>query len=115
MQLQQFIEIAIFLPLKPNRGCCLIYQYFLQLQRIVAIAIFYRKSQNEDSVSNFENFFFPAGLPAIERMMWIGATDIEVEGTYVWHDGSPFNFNFWRSDEPDNIGENQHCVADRMG
>lgn len=35
---------------------------------------------------------------------WIGATDIALEGTFVWDSGEPFVFNAWRMGEPNNSG-----------
>ncbi|XP_060915399.1 hepatic lectin-like [Labrus mixtus] len=54
-----------------------------------------------------------------EDKFWIGLTDSESEGTWLWADGSPLNPSlvFWSNDEPDNWdGDNpdgEDCV--RMG
>ncbi|XP_060915398.1 C-type lectin domain family 4 member D-like [Labrus mixtus] len=54
-----------------------------------------------------------------EDKFWIGLTDSEREGTWLWADGSPLNPSlvFWSNDEPDNWdGDNsdgEDCV--RMG
>lgn len=34
--------------------------------------------------------------------LWIGGDDYQVEGQYVWDDGSPFNYSNWGSGEPNN-------------
>ncbi len=36
---------------------------------------------------------------------WIGLSDLKAEGTYVWTDGTPFNFNKWAGGEPNNAGD----------
>jgi hypothetical protein len=35
---------------------------------------------------------------------WIGAHDLNVEGTFEWVNGSPFVFDNWRAGEPNNQG-----------
>ena len=41
---------------------------------------------------------------------WMGGNDIDEEGAWKWTDGSPFEFTFWHSGEPNNWGGNQHCM-----
>ena len=41
---------------------------------------------------------------------WIGGNDIDEEGTWKWTDGSPFEFTFWRSGEPNNHNHNEDCM-----
>ena len=43
--------------------------------------------------------------------MWVGATDKANEGSFVWTDGSPFSFTSWEGENPDNAGDDQHCVT----
>ena len=40
---------------------------------------------------------------------WIGGNDIDEEGTWKWTDGSPFEFTFWKSGEPNNKGD-EDCM-----
>ena len=40
---------------------------------------------------------------------WIGFNDIQIEGTYVWDDGSNSTFTNWNSNEPNNAS-NEDCV-----
>lgn len=44
--------------------------------------------------------------------LWIGLNDRGIEGTYVWADGSPFEFSAWGEGEPNNAGggQGEDCV-----
>ena len=35
--------------------------------------------------------------------VWLGATDIDSEGTWKWVSGEPFSYSDWDSDEPNNL------------
>jgi hypothetical protein len=43
---------------------------------------------------------------------WLGATDIDQEGLFVWVDGSEVAkyFENWGDSEPDNVFGTEHCV-----
>lgn len=45
--------------------------------------------------------------------IWIGANDMEVEGTWVWSDGAPVTFTLWNTDlgQPNNEAPGQHCAV----
>ena len=36
---------------------------------------------------------------------WIGGNDLVKEGTWVWTDGSPWNYKKWAENEPNNNGD----------
>jgi hypothetical protein len=41
---------------------------------------------------------------------WLGATDRELEGTFVWRDGRPVVYSSWEAGEPNDLGGNEECV-----
>ncbi|XP_013882029.1 CD209 antigen-like protein E [Austrofundulus limnaeus] len=47
---------------------------------------------------------------SIEDWFWIGLTDLETEGSWLWVDRSPLDKSFWINGEPNNVG-NEDCVA----
>ena len=43
--------------------------------------------------------------------IWTGGIKDYDSGKYVWDDGSPFKFNFWRFDQPDEDDNKSNPVA----
>lgn len=43
-------------------------------------------------------------------LWWIGLGDAVVEGTFVWVDGSPLEFESWNMGEPNNFYAEEDCV-----
>ncbi|KAK7933322.1 hypothetical protein WMY93_004218 [Mugilogobius chulae] len=41
---------------------------------------------------------------------WIGGADAVKEGQWLWSDGSVWDFTNWHSGQPDNAGNNEHCI-----
>ena len=46
---------------------------------------------------------------------YIGLSDRKKEGTYVWSDGTSFNFAKWTKGEPNNRGGNEDCIHTNWG
>ncbi len=43
--------------------------------------------------------------------MWLGASDIQSEGTYVWESSNvPFSFTKWNPNEPDGL-DGENCLV----
>ena len=40
---------------------------------------------------------------------WLGLSDINTEGTFVWSDGTPFDFHYWARHQPNNFHD-EDCV-----
>ena len=51
----------------------------------------------------------------LEAMMtsngaWIGLSDVLQEGTFAWRDGSELTYTNWKTNNPNNANDEQHCV-----
>jgi len=55
------------------------------------------------------DFLLTEPLPATPQVI-IGLNDVEVEGTFVWPDGSEPSFTVWRKGEPNDANEGEDCV-----
>ncbi|XP_030018046.1 type-2 ice-structuring protein-like [Sphaeramia orbicularis] len=42
--------------------------------------------------------------------MWIGGSDCYKEGSWMWSDGSVFQFTYWCPAEPNNLNGTQNCL-----
>ncbi|XP_063066766.1 macrophage mannose receptor 1, partial [Engraulis encrasicolus] len=51
--------------------------------------------------------FFVAHMPSTS---WVGLSDSQTEGTWVWTDGSASDYLSWETDQPDNWQGNEDCV-----
>ena len=53
-------------------------------------------------------------LGGVDRRVWIGFTDRNSEGAFVWSDGSPAKYTNWNAGEPNNSGGVEH-YAELLG
>ncbi|GEM_PF-5192626 len=52
-----------------------------------------------------------ATLTLTSEVLWIGATDAETEGTWLWPDGSEVSWANWADYQPDNYDDGEHCAV----
>ncbi|XP_065145826.1 galactose-specific lectin nattectin-like [Paramisgurnus dabryanus] len=60
--------------------------------------------------STAENNFLLSLLVPADTRAWLGGHDGEVEGQWLWTDGSQFDFTNWCSGQPDNGGGKENCL-----
>ena len=70
-----------------------------------------------DTEARFSLFWY-VSLNFINSDTWIGLTDIDLEGHFVWENGNSLstwqeNYLWRRFDQPDNDGGDEHCVEAR--
>merc|ERR1712142_1316180 len=49
-------------------------------------------------------------LKSKKKRIWIGASDLETEETFLWTNGKPLSYNSWAPGEPNNHGNREDCV-----
>ncbi|XP_035315286.1 low affinity immunoglobulin epsilon Fc receptor isoform X1 [Cricetulus griseus] len=49
----------------------------------------------------------------ISKDSWIGLRDLNVEGQFIWMDGSPVGYSNWSPGEPNNAEQGEDCVLMR--
>ncbi|XP_072226606.1 ladderlectin-like [Leuresthes tenuis] len=64
-----------------------------------------------------ENFvkFLIRNFDLAEGVNWIGLTDAQKNGAWLWSDGSKVDFRFWNRGEPNNAGGSEECVHTNWG
>ncbi|KAM9340540.1 lactose-binding lectin l-2-like [Symphorus nematophorus] len=77
-------------------------------QRANLVSIHSPEEQNfiKDLVKNFDHSEGPT---------WIGLSDTQKEGGWMWSDGSAVDFVFWHKTEPNNLGGKEDCVQNNHG
>uniref|UniRef100_A0A8D2E091 Fc epsilon receptor II n=1 Tax=Sciurus vulgaris TaxID=55149 RepID=A0A8D2E091_SCIVU len=50
---------------------------------------------------------------ADKRGSWIGLRDLDLEGEFIWMDGSPVGYSNWNPREPNNQDQGEDCVMMR--
>uniref|UniRef100_A0A3Q3N4A3 C-type lectin domain-containing protein n=1 Tax=Labrus bergylta TaxID=56723 RepID=A0A3Q3N4A3_9LABR len=71
------------------------------------------------SVHRFDEYYFIQGMIVRQTGMypktWLGGSDAQQERTWLWSDGSYYNFGYWCPGEPNNQYGNQHCLQMNFG
>ncbi|XP_050729648.1 macrophage mannose receptor 1-like isoform X1 [Eriocheir sinensis] len=49
----------------------------------------------------------------LSQSVWIGLNDRKEENTFVWADGSDYNYASWNDENPSNFQDAEHCVESR--
>merc|ERR1712042_21805 len=49
-------------------------------------------------------------LKSEKKRIWIGASDLETEETFLWTNGKPLSYSSWAPGEPNNHGNREDCV-----
>ncbi|WP_155798394.1 CotH kinase family protein [Sorangium cellulosum] len=57
-----------------------------------------------------QDLVFSAASDLQQGDWWIGLTDAESEGDFVWTDGTPLDYERWNGGEPNDAGGGEHCV-----
>ncbi|XP_065145817.1 ladderlectin-like [Paramisgurnus dabryanus] len=65
---------------------------------------------NLASVHNTVEHNFLMSLVSVDTHVWIGGHDGEMDGQWLWTDGSHFVFTTWCSGQPDNNGGKENCL-----
>ncbi len=45
-----------------------------------------------------------------EAVTWVGGSNCQENSVWLWTDGTPFSFEKWCPDEPNNVGGVEHCL-----
>ena len=54
-----------------------------------------------------EQQFVQEGFP---RHIWLGGSDTHKEGSWIWSDGTQWDYSDWSSGQPDDAGSGQGCL-----
>nr|XP_002120905.3 macrophage mannose receptor 1 isoform X2 [Ciona intestinalis] len=72
------------------------------------------RQQNADLLSITspkEQAWIAGRINVVTTVMWLGMSDITVEGNWAWSDGYPLVYLNWRAGQPNSYGGNEDCGA----
>lgn len=58
-----------------------------------------------------ENQFVFSHFVQNSNWSWLGGTDEDAEGTWIWASGEPWAFEAWNPGEPNNLNETEHYLT----
>ena len=50
----------------------------------------------------------------LAQSVWLGGSDFDQEGTWVWSDKTCWDYINWRSKQPDNMGSIENCLMGNL-
>jgi hypothetical protein len=53
--------------------------------------------------------------PWHDGSFWIGLSDRETEGEFIWHNGAPLEYSGWANNEPNDHGAGEDCAESSWG
>ncbi|XP_076824515.1 macrophage mannose receptor 1-like [Clavelina lepadiformis] len=72
------------------------------------------RQQNADLLSietAAEQAWIAGRIHVVTTVMWLGMSDISIEGNWEWSDGAPLTYLNWREGQPNSYGGNEDCGA----
>ena len=70
------------------------------------------KISNEVEQQRMANFLNSID-PGFQKEFWLGLTDVETEGIFLWEDGSSLSYKNWNVNEPNNCCGEEDCAQVR--
>jgi len=57
-----------------------------------------------------------AVMPDLNGAYWLGGSDLETEGVFIWHSGERQTIDnmMWNDNQPDNFRKKDHCLISKL-